>query len=125
MRASRRVLLFGHDDMLLHTRSLILEGAGFQVWTAQNLGHAAETMVIQQIDALILCQTLSADERSKAIVMGEALCPEMKVLVLEDEYARAPRRKAVAALDTITSPVTFIAAVRRMTVDAEATPAQE
>ncbi len=110
-----RVLVFGHDDALLETRSWVLEREGFQVWRARDLAAAVETMVAQQIDAMILCQTLSAEERWNAMTLAGELRPEMKILVMESEFARLPEGKQAAVLETVANTRDLIAAVERMT----------
>jgi hypothetical protein len=43
--ASAGILIFGHDATLLETRQLILERAGFQVWTATEATEALQILV--------------------------------------------------------------------------------
>ena len=109
------MLVFGHDDALLETRGWVLEREGFQVWTAMDLATFAERIVAQQINALILCQTLSAEERWNAMTLAGELRPEMKILVMESESARLPEGKQAAVLETVVDTRDLIAAVQRMT----------
>ena len=45
--------------MLVVTRSLILERAGYRVFTARSLPNAMLALMNHEIDVLVLCQTLS------------------------------------------------------------------
>ena len=52
--ASARILVFGHDALLFETRRLILERAGFQVWTAGEVTEAVQILAKEPIDLFIL-----------------------------------------------------------------------
>jgi hypothetical protein len=122
--AHNHVLLFGHEDILLQTRAKVLERAGFQVWSVDTLALATETIVVQQIDVWILCQTLSAAERWEALTLAETLRPETKLLVLEDAFARLPEDKTALTLETIATPANLIATVQWMTKSGDNVSAQ-
>jgi|GEM_PF-4536442 len=115
------VLIFGHDDVLTQTRTLILNGSGFQVWTAATVEQATAAIASHPIETMILCQTLSAKERESAIALGETLRPEMKVLALQDECVSVPEHTSVKVVEAFVAPISLIAVIKQMTGGAMAT----
>jgi hypothetical protein len=76
------ILVFGKDEMLVGTRGLIFEKAGYTVFTAESLSNAALVLMNHQIDVLVLCQTLSDEERCAILETAHALQPETRCAVL-------------------------------------------
>jgi CheY-like chemotaxis protein len=77
-----KILIYGNDPTLLMTRRLILEHEGLHVFTTMHIEEEAELISHQQPEVLILCQTLSADQREFALVMTRTLRPNLQALVL-------------------------------------------
>ncbi len=71
-------------------------------------------IAIHPMDAFVLCQTLSDQERCDAITMADALRQQMRILVMTDEYSRFPEDRTAAVLETIVHPMDLIAAVRTL-----------
>jgi hypothetical protein len=57
------ILVYGNESMLVTTRGLILEKAGYGLYTSSGFAGAMLTLMTQQIDILLLCQSLSEEER--------------------------------------------------------------
>ena len=76
------VLIYGHDRTLLDTRRWVLETAGFRVFTVGKMENAAKIVADEQIDLLLLCHTLTAEERRAALAAATALRPGTKRLVM-------------------------------------------
>jgi hypothetical protein len=57
------ILVYGNDEMLVTTRFLILEKAGYRVFTAQTFGNAMLVLMNHQIDIVVFCQSLKDEER--------------------------------------------------------------
>jgi len=53
------ILVYGNEPMLVTTRGLILEKAGYKVFTAQAFGNAMLALMHHQIGACVLCQRLT------------------------------------------------------------------
>ena len=87
------ILIYGHDPMLLDTRSCVLQTAGFQVFTVAELANAAKTMTHQPIDLLLLCHTLTAVERQAAISTARTAQPQIKQLVMITNAQEAGQEK--------------------------------
>jgi hypothetical protein len=70
------ILVYGNEEILLKTRGLILEKAGYKVFTAQTFGNAMLVLMNYQIDVCVLCQSLTAEERRGIVETARALQPE-------------------------------------------------
>src|SRR5260370_11621060 len=77
------ILVYGNEPMLVTTRGLILEKAGYKVFTAQAFGNAMLVLMHHQIDACVLCQSLTDEERRGILETARALPPEIKCAVLD------------------------------------------
>jgi len=77
-----RVLIYGRDPSLLETRQLVLETTGGVVVATTELEDTKHELVHNQPDLLVLCYTLSPDDRSAILSSVDCLVPKLKVLVL-------------------------------------------
>ena len=82
MPPASTILIYGHDRTLLDTRRWVLEKAGFQVFTVGKMENAAKIVADERIDLLLLCHTLTAEERRAALVAATAHRPGTKRLVM-------------------------------------------
>jgi DNA-binding response OmpR family regulator len=115
------ILVYGNEPVLLTTRGLILEKAGYKVFTAQAFGNAMLVLMHHQIDACVLCQSLTDEERRGILEMAHALQPEIKCAVLDF----AESEVAIEGVDLIrglVGPSTLLNAVAKLLTQKE--PAQ-
>jgi DNA-binding response OmpR family regulator len=77
-----KVVVYGRDPILLLTRRLILERAGFTVFTTSHLEEEVDLMAIQEPQILILCHSLPTEEAHSALMMTREIRPQMKTLVM-------------------------------------------
>lgn len=104
-----RILIYGIDSQLIQTRQWVLEKAGFDVQTVQDLSKAREILSTGSVDIFILCHTLSAEECNGALYLGHHLQPEMKNLILTAEPFERSHRDAI--LTAFATPEALITAV--------------
>ncbi len=104
MDVSARILIFGHDSMLLRTRCLILKKARFQVRTTTELEGVARILFEEKIDLLILCRSVEKRERKEAVRVAHDLRPEMKTLVLSDDLPKDHSSVRDTVVDYFVSP---------------------
>ena len=76
------VLVFGRDYQLVHTRSLILEKAGFRVRTASSLPDLHQLLAEPTMDVLLLCHSLSTEECNQALAMTQERWPRIQSISL-------------------------------------------
>lgn len=76
------IFLYGNDVMLLTTRRMIFEKAGYTVFIAESLSSAMLVLMDHQIDVFVLCQTLSDEERGAVLETAPTLQPGIRFAVL-------------------------------------------
>jgi DNA-binding NtrC family response regulator len=84
------ILVYGNDEILVMTRSLILGNAGYEVFTAQTFGNAMLVLMNHPIELVVLCQTLKGEERRGILETAHALQPEIKCVVLDCGQSEVP-----------------------------------
>ncbi len=78
----KRVLCYGHDEILLHSRRRILEIAGCPVVAASNeLAFEAE-VCFGCPGVIVMCQTVQADEGIVAAALAERHRPAVPLLLI-------------------------------------------
>lgn len=82
MATPRRVLMFGRDVMLLDTRRMVLQSAGYEVSTGTQLSELDRAVSLRSFDLLILCHTLALDECGRALALSLCRWPFMRTLRL-------------------------------------------
>ena len=75
------VLVFGRDSQLVHTRSLILEKAGFHVLTAFSLPDIQQ-LAEPCMDIIVLCHSLSILECADALAITRERWPRIQSIAL-------------------------------------------
>ena len=105
-----RILIVGHDPLLVETRSAILQNSGLRAIGASSAAEAARISRREEFDALVLCHELS--QQDKQMVMQEARRrkPRSKVIAL---YSITPSEASGAdlAVDSHDGPEAFLEAV--------------
>ncbi|HWE84377.1 MAG TPA: hypothetical protein VG267_05500 [Terracidiphilus sp.] len=81
MNAHSQILLVSRDRMLLQTRKLIL-GTYFEVASAGRLSEVGSILSQQAFDLIVLCDTLSNDERRQIADMVRNQTPKPTLLSL-------------------------------------------
>ena len=76
------ILVYGNEALLVKTRHLILEKAGYQLFSVTDFAGAANVLANQQIDLVLLCQSLSDTERRGILERARAIRPDFKCAVL-------------------------------------------
>src|SRR5213595_1325421 len=76
-----QVLVVSRDQMLLHTRQLIL-GAFFEVRGAGRIREAEALLATQPFELIILCYTLSVAECQQVLELVANLKPHPRILIL-------------------------------------------
>src|SRR5277367_1703821 len=101
-RADATIMIYGHDPLLLETRRLILERAGFSPITSLCLESATEIISTHEVDLLILCSSLSEGESRFLLTEVKRLGKsKLKTLAL----TKAELRFETMAAKVLISPV--------------------
>ena len=99
----QRVLCYGHEDMLLYTRQLILEQE-FRVDRCDNVTCLAEKLSREPLDLLLVCQSVPDAECEAVINIVRATSPEVKVLILEADHSGSCSLHSDAAMKNLDGP---------------------
>ena len=79
------ILVYGNEPILVKTRGLILEKAGYKVLASTAFAGAMLTLMTEQVDVLLLCQSLADEDRRGILETARAVQPEIKCALLDFE----------------------------------------
>jgi len=89
------ILIYGRVPLLLDTRRMVLETAGFCVLTASDIDRVEHAIEYEDIGLVILCHSLSVEETNVALAAVSALKPELPVLMLDTNSIHSPSRSNI------------------------------
>ena len=115
------IFVYGTDVMLLTTRRMIFEKAGYTVFTAESLSDAVLVLMNHHIDVLVLCQTLSDEERRAVLETAHTLQPEIKCAALSFD-GRDIEMEGLETHRGLDGPPSLLAAIGRMLQEKTAEP---
>jgi hypothetical protein len=92
MKPPPHILLVCSDPALMQVRKLVL-GTYFDVRTAGRVSEAAEILSGQDVELMVLCETLSNDDRSRLVRLVEEA--HSRVLLLSLLRPEANHQEAV------------------------------
>ncbi len=98
------VLVFGRDYQLVHTRSLILERAGFHVHTASSLPDIQQLHSEPSMDVMLLCHSLSRQECDEALIIAQKRWPQIQTIVLVSGSSDCGSSSADAVMEATDGP---------------------
>jgi hypothetical protein len=97
------VVMYGTDEMLLHTRQWILESRGLQTIGLTHLHELQRISVETPIDLVILCHSLDQEGCDAALAVAAIRWPDTKTLILAPHLMGPSRlvgeRKSVISID--------------------------
>jgi len=124
------ILIFGCDPLLLTTRKWVLRSSGHRVWTATTSTEVAYILSTEPIVVLILCHTLSLEERRQGLALAAQtraqdqaapgqtpagqLRPRVKTLLLTAGVSPEPLPFLAEVVDAMEGPARLLEAVRRI-----------
>jgi DNA-binding response OmpR family regulator len=77
------VLFYGHNELLLWTRKLLLEWAGYEVSVAQELRQVSCLLDRKHVDLIVLCYSLSRTECAMAGLIAKSRSEVPTLLMTE------------------------------------------
>jgi hypothetical protein len=106
------ILIVGEDEMLSHTRALLLEGGD---WTTGTMDprDTTEPIEVRPYDLLIICHTVSDDRARGVIAWAAAISPNVKVLAISRPGNDRKVDSANHVIETV-DPAIFIQAVKTL-----------
>ena len=111
---SAYILVYGSDDVLLGTRSMVLEKAGYNVFLARESSDFHEVLLGQTISLLVLCHSLSPEKCEAAIKFAESKRPVVRCLVLTAGDSPCSERVHDTVLSAFDGPQRLVETVRSL-----------
>jgi hypothetical protein len=107
------ILVYGNDQMLVLTRQLLLEKAGYRVFASTRFEFALLALVNERINVLLLCQTVGDEIRRRILETARAVKPEIKCVVFRFDGCQIEVDGKVA-FETLDGPATFVKTIGRI-----------
>src|SRR5438270_4237482 len=108
------IVIIGHDEHLLATRQWVLQTRGYRVLTMTQLPALQSVPASPPVRLLVLCHTLSPDERQDAAAAAGIRWPGVKCLTLTAEPGRAPSGILGQLLHTMDGPAKLVSMVTEL-----------
>jgi DNA-binding response OmpR family regulator len=108
-----KILTYGNDPVLLTTRRLVLEKAGYRVFTTLEFSDAMLVLLNQQIDVLLLCHSLHDDERRGILETAHAITQDVKCVILHYDGLAVPMENA-EVVEGLEGPNTLLRAIGKL-----------
>jgi hypothetical protein len=109
-----RILLYGNDSLLLMTRRLILEREGYRTFTTLEFGDAIRLIMTQELDVLILCQSLTVEECNGVLATVREVAPTLRTIILDHDGSVQPIKTREQTIEPLRGPRTLLAAISKM-----------
>jgi hypothetical protein len=114
MADAAHVLIYGKDERLLDTRSMILEKCGYRVRVALKLSDIASVGIAEDLRLLIFCHTVSLEECGRAIALCQVRWPAARTLFLSVGGMACETSLSSEVLDALDGPAKLISTVGRI-----------
>ena len=114
MTSSSRILIFGHDSVLLETRRLVLLHSGFDVTVALDVQKTADLLATRSFDLFILCHSLSVKDCESALALAHSLDSGMKTMILDTALTGCAGTAEDVVLGPFIRPQTLIDTVNQL-----------
>jgi hypothetical protein len=107
------ILIVGEDEMLSHTRALLLDGGDWTTGTMNPSSDTTEPIEVRPYDLLIICHTVSDDRARELIARAAVVSPNVKVLAIARPGNGRKVESANRVIETV-DPAIFIQAVKTL-----------
>jgi hypothetical protein len=118
----RHILIYGHDSILLRTRKLLLEGAGFDVCASDALDEVQRIFAAWPVDLLILCHTVRSEERARILDVVDISHKNLAILFLVADFQSPAVAASETVFSTLDGPGGFVQTVCRLTHEPAPSP---
>ena len=108
------ILVYGSDPLLVDTRTMVLEKAGYAVFTAREASDVERIVLSQKISLIVLCHTLSSEKCETALELAESRRPAIRSLVLTAGTTPCSERSQDAVLSAFDGPRRLVETVENL-----------
>ena len=110
MNENAHILICGRDSNLLETRGLVLRKAGYRVSTTTQ--PIQQAPALNGLDLLIVCHTLSTEERRNDLSVLACAAPQAPALCLTPH--KGPVEPHIPTLDSYQGPHEMLRVVNQL-----------
>lgn len=122
MNRPAEILMFGKDNLLLDSRSLLLSRTACHVTVAMQLYDFECCLAVAAFDLVILCHTLSPAEGTAAVAVTESQSP---ILILQSGVSGCSSELSVHTAHTADGPERLVTVVQNLIRQATSLPQHE
>jgi hypothetical protein len=109
-----QILILGSNVLLLETRRLLLQRAGFDVTATRDLHTALALLASDSFEVFILCHSLSPHEVETALTLAHSLPVSTRNLVMTCPLSHRPAAPTDEVLGAFIRPQTLIETVHQL-----------
>lgn len=117
--------MFGHDAPLLETRQWVLQSRGYRVITTESLSAFESIPRTKTVSLVMLCYSLSPEEREGAIAISRSRWPGCQHLALQGSTGRSPTGILGQLLHTQNGPAQLLTMVNDLLEAKQEEPQQQ
>ena len=107
MSLAAQIIVYGEDRGLLESRTWVLQRAGLNASRAHSLDEVEELMRGQSFALVVLCHTLSLEQRERVLKRIQLAGPHIWALILDTHHDSASSSQ-YARLSPTTGPQAMI-----------------
>lgn len=102
--SSKAILVYGTDEGLLGTRTMVLENAGFRVLSTFNYTDAEAIISSGEVSLVVICHSVSRGDCEAVLAFASDRNPAVNTLVLTTARSQHPEHSAGAILNALDGP---------------------
>jgi CheY-like chemotaxis protein len=103
----RTILVVGEDEALQNTRSALLRQVGTEVLSA-SVANAARTLTMRRFDLVVICHSLSLEEKIDITTLAHRPKAGTRVLQLVCPHDKELNEEHIADVSVGADPKTFV-----------------
>ena len=108
------ILLYGKDENLLKTRSLLLQSTGHRVKQATTYDGLRSILQDVSVNVVVICHTLSEAECLAALDIAAKLRPGIRSLVLTSRHSKCGEQHLATVISDFLNPALLISVATRL-----------
>jgi hypothetical protein len=108
------VLCFGNYPPLLNTREQMLERAGYSALAVRSKADFRMEICRNSVELVLLCQTLSDEQRREAVLFVAEYAPDARCAVLRTDFEADVTDRDLIAIDMGNGPANFLQTIASM-----------
>jgi CheY-like chemotaxis protein len=113
------ILVYGKDENLLNTRSLLLQSTGRRVKQATTYEGLRMILQAVPVNVIVLCHTLSEADCLAALDTAAKLRPGIKSLVLTSRHSKCGEQYLATVISDFLNPGLLISVTNKLSEDCD------